>query len=175
MVLLAYDRDNDMVYAVKDYEKSDLTPAEHGYNIGQIVPPWCTGLNDPAGAGENMHTKEKTIDFLKNTSRLKLMTAHKANGTKDAMIDEIYSRHRSGKFKIMYAPQKTEEDGTVTPERGCTHLINEWRRYARDEKWNIIKKKDHTLDALFYALNGLSYARPHYQPRYEDTGGGGIF
>jgi len=159
MVLLAYDRDSKIVYAAKDYERSDVTPMEHGYNIKQLVPDWCIGMNDPAGAGENMHTKEKTIDFLKNTCKLKLVNAYKANGTKEATIDEIFTLCRSGKFKIMYASQKKNEDGTVTPERGCRHLMHEWRQYARDDKGNIIKKNDHTIDALLYALGGLRYAK----------------
>jgi len=165
-VLLAIDRDNDIVYAMRDYERSDLTPMEHAYNIKQMVPEWCVGMNDPAGAGENMHTKEKTLDFLKDTCGLTLINAYKANGTKEATIADIYMRYRSDKFKIMYAPAKKNEDGTTTPERGCRHLVREWRQYARDDKGNILKKNDHTIDALLYALGGLYHAVN--QSSYDD-------
>lgn len=144
MVLLTYDRDNDIVYVIKDYKKTELTPVEHGYNISQLVPDWCSGVNDPAGAGEDMHNKEKTIDFLKKTCRLKLVGADKSNGTKEATIDEVFTRLRSGKIKIVADL--------------CPNLVEEWRRYSRDDQGNIIKKNDHCIDAFFYALNKVKLA-----------------
>ena len=156
-VLLAYDRDKDIVYVVTDYKLSNATPTEHACNISRIVPEWCYGMVDPAGAGENMHTKEKTIDFLANRSGLYLMKAHKANNTKEATIDEIYERVRGNHFKIMYNNKRL----------GCHNLVTEWRQYARDDNGLILKKNDHCLDALFYALNGLGYARSETQYHYD--------
>ncbi len=156
-VLLAHDRDQDIVYAVADYKLSNATPTEHASNLSRIIPEWCTGMVDPAGAGENMHTKEKTIDFLQNRSGLHLIKAHKANNTKEAMIDEIYERVRGDRFKIF----------STTKGVGCRHLVTEWRQYARDDNGLILKKNDHCIDALFYALNGLAYARTETQFRQE--------
>jgi phage terminase large subunit-like protein len=165
-VLLAHDRDKDIVYAVADYKLSNATPTEHASNISRMIPEWCTGMVDPAGAGENMHTKEKTIDFLANRSGLYLVKAHKANNTKEATIDEIYERVRGDRFKIIYS----------TKGIGCRHLVNEWRQYARDDNGLILKKNDHCIDALFYALGGLPYARTQTQfyhdkaPRWQEAG-----
>ena len=156
-VLLAHDRDHDIIYAVADYKLSNATPTEHASNLSRIIPDWCTGMVDPAGAGENMHTKEKTIDFLQNRSGLSLIKAHKANNTKEAMIDEIYERVRGDRFKIFAS----------TKGVGCRHLVTEWRQYARDENGLILKKNDHCIDALFYALNGLAYARTETQFHHE--------
>lgn len=149
-VLLAYDRDNDFVYACRDYKLSNVTPSEHSSNMSRIIPfLGCYGMCDPAGAGENQHTKESTIEFLQNTCGLKLIKANKVNGTKEAVIDSIYERIRRGTFKIMYDPETNS---------GCTNLVKEWRQYSRDEKGQIIKKNDHCIDALFYSYNGLEHA-----------------
>jgi len=156
-VLLAHDRDNDVVYAVSDYKLSNATPTEHASNLSRMIPEGCIGMVDPAGAGENMHTKEKTIDFLQNRSGLSLIKAHKANNTKEAMIDEIYERVRGDRFKIFSSAKGV----------GCRHLVTEWRQYARDESGLILKKNDHCIDALFYALNGLAYARTQTQVHHE--------
>jgi phage terminase large subunit-like protein len=161
LVLLAYDRDRDIVYATADYKLSNATPTEHAANISQIVPGWCTGMVDPAGAGENMHTKEKTIDFLQTRSGLRLVKANKANHAKEAMVDEIYERVRGDRFKIFHSDRHNR--GT-----GCRHLVKEWRQYARDENGLILKKNDHCIDALFYALNGLPYARTEAQFQQEN-------
>ena len=157
-VALAHDRDKDIVYAVADYKLSNATPTEHAANISRIIPDWCTGMVDPAGAGENMHTKEKTIDFLQSRSGLRLVKANKANHAKEAMIDEIYERVRGDRFKIFW----------VDKGSGCRHLVTEWRQYARDENGLILKKNDHCIDGLFYALNGLPHARTETQNR-QDT------
>ena len=165
-VLLAHDRDKDIIYAVADYKLSNATPTEHASNISRIIPEWCTGMVDPAGAGENMHTKEKTIDFLKERSGLHLIKANKANNTKEAMIDEIYERVRGDRFKIF----------STTKGVGCRHLVTEWRQYARDDNGLILKKNDHCIDALFYALNGLAYARSptqFYREKVERWGEAG--
>ncbi len=156
-VVLAYDRDASVVYVVRDYKLSNATPTEHANNILSIVPDWCTGMVDPAGAGENMHTKEKTLDYLAEKAGLRLVKAKKTNSAKEAVIDEIYERVRSDSFKIFFT-----ENG-----EGCRHLVKEWRQYARDEDGLIIKKNDHCIDALFYALGGLPYARSLTEFAYD--------
>jgi len=149
-VLLAYDKDNDIVYAVKDYKLSNVTPSEHASNMNKLLPfEGCPGQVDPAGAGENQHSKESTIDFLINKSGLNLTRTIKTNGKKEAIIDGLYERIRGGTFKIMYDPMTN---------RGCVNLMQEWRQYARDDKGQIIKHDDHCIDGLFYAFDGLSRA-----------------
>ena len=78
----------------------------------------------------------------------KFVIADKAKGNKEATVDDIEMRCRSNKFKIFDT---------------CTEYLDEWRRYARDEKGKIIKKNDHCLDASFYALRQLGYAKTERQ------------
>ena len=145
-VHLAWDKDRDMIYAVSDYKLSNVTPSEHANNIRNRIVPFehCIGICDPAGGGENQHTKESTLDFFRNKCGLKLVNAVKVNGTKEAVIDSLYERIRNGTFKIMF-------DNTG----GCVNLVKEWRQYSRDDKGQIIKKNDHCIDALFYGFNGI--------------------
>ena len=147
-----------------DYKLSNATPTEHASNISRLIPDWCIGMVDPAGAGENMHSKEKTFDFLTERSGLQLVKANKANHAKEAMIDEIYERVRGDRFKIFWTDTSSPGKG-----RGCRHLVTEWRQYARDENGLILKKNDHCMDALFYALNGLPHARTETQ-FYQEQG-----
>ncbi len=107
-----------------------------------------------------MHTKEKTLDFLQERSGLHLVKANKANHAKEAMIDEIYERVRGDRFKIFSGNKGV----------GCRHLVTEWRQYARNENGLILKKNDHCIDALFYALGGLPNARTETQFYKENTG-----
>lgn len=148
-VLLAHDRDTNTVYVVADYKLNNATPTEHANNLLKIVPHWCYGMVDPAGAGENMDTRKSTIDSLETRSGLYLIKAHKVNNTKECTIDQIYELVRLGHFKIFYNAKGI----------GCCNLMLEWRQYARDKNGLIIKKNDHCLDALFYALNGLANGR----------------
>lgn len=132
-----------------------------------MIPEWCYGMVDPAGAGENMHTKETTIEFLQTRSGLHLAKADKTNRIKEAIIDSIYERVRGNLFKIFYSDKGI----------GCRSLVTEWRQYARDDNVLILKKNDHCIDALFYALNGLDYAwtfNQYYRsklPRRSQGGG----
>ena len=150
VVLMAHDRDNDIIYIVKDYKKSNITPVEHHNNLMHIIPDWVTGIADPAGGGEDQHTRESTLDFFRRMGR-DLVVASKTKGKKEAIIDEIEMRTRSGKFKIFDT---------------CTNYLDEWRRYSRDDKGKIIKQNDHTLDASFYALSGLHSAKTENAAMY---------
>lgn len=143
VAMLAHDRDKDIVYVVKDYKKSNITPVEHHNNLMHIIPDGIVGITDPAGGGEDQHNKEKTLDFFRRMGR-QLTVANKGSGRKESTIDDIEMRCRSGKFKIC---------------EGCTDFLTEWRQYSRDDKGRIIKKNDHTLDACFYALSSISHAK----------------
>jgi phage terminase large subunit-like protein len=148
-VLLAYDRDKDIVYVVKDYKKNNITPVEHHNNLMHIIPDWVIGAVDPAGGGEDQHNRESTLDFFRRMKR-KFVIADKTKGSKEGTIDAIEMRCRSGKFFIFET---------------CTDYLNEWRRYARDEDGKIIKKNDHCLDASFYALKKLKHAKTESQSK----------
>jgi len=141
-VLLAYDRDNDIVYVIKDYKKNGITRVEHHDNLSHIFPDWVMGICDPGGGGEDQQTRESAVDFLRNKGRT-IIIANKAKGKKEARIDDIEIRCRSSKFKIFET---------------CVHYLDEWRRYSRDENGKIIKENDHTLDASFYAISELGRA-----------------
>lgn len=141
-VLLAYDRDNDIVYVVKDYNKSGITRVEHYENLSHMIPDHVPLVCDPGGGGEDHHTRESAVDFLRNKGKT-VIVANKAKGKKEATVDEIEVRHRSSKFKIFDT---------------CDSYKDQFRRYSRDEDGKIIKENDHTIDASFYALRELKSA-----------------
>lgn len=159
-VLMAYDPDNDVVYVIRDYKKSGLTMSEHCDNLLKFIPSWCYAICDPAGGGEDQATKESALQFLSRHG-IHIVKANKAKMRKEAIIGEIEIRMRSDKFKSFET---------------CPFYRDEMRRYSRDEKGRILKENDHTLDASFYALAALSYAKtdplflPHMQPINSNRG-----
>ncbi|CAK9250933.1 unnamed protein product [Sphagnum jensenii] len=155
VVLLAHDRDEDIVYVIKDYKMSNLSLSAHAKNIKGMLPfgyhNTITGLIDPAGAGENQETKVQTTYALRVDHDLLLSKANKVNNAKEITINKIRERIHKGKFKMFYSVEKGLK-------KGCYNLLEEWRMYSRDEEGVIFKKNDHCLDALFYALRGLNMA-----------------
>ena len=151
-VLLAHDRDKDIVYVIKDYKMSNLNLSAHAKNIKNMLPDGqydaVYGLIDPAGAGENQETKVQTFTALRLEHNLLLHKALKINNAKEITINKIRERILKKKFKICHSV----ENGF---KKGCYNLIDEWRMYSRDEEGKILKKNDHCLDALFYGLGGL--------------------
>lgn len=137
-----YDPNEDSLIIDKDYLKSGLTTLEHINNINALIEPWWPGVVDYAGAGEDLRTLETAYNLMTSCG-LDLRKVKKENGSKEADISEILSRVRSGKIFI---------------SNTCVNLLREMTLYSRDEKNKIIKKNDHTVDALFYLVRSLKYA-----------------
>lgn len=150
-VLLAQDPDSLVTYVIKDYKLSGLTMAEHYDNIRQLIPEWVTCVCDPAGGGEDQSTKESALQFLQNRG-MKIFKADKTKKRKEAVIGSIEIACRSEKYKIFNT---------------CQGYIDEWRRYARDDKGRIIKENDHELDSSFYAFDKINsdFAANEYEIR----------
>lgn len=157
MVVIAHDRDNDISYVIKSYRKSNITISEHHQNIASLIEHWFPGISDPAGGGEDQMTREKYIDYFIRMG-LHLKKARKGKGTKETNVTDTIIRIRSGKFKIF---------------KSCTHLLEEFRSYSRDENGRIMKENDHCIDACFYALSDLGYAKSYvehfYAPQYTGS------
>lgn len=142
--LLAEDEEGS-IYMIKDYLATNRRLDEHAVNLRIMfsglpnIPLVC----DPAGGGEN-YEKQSALEYLRDTEKLNILVAEKANQAKNHAINKIYLLKRQNKFKIC---------------RSCVKALEQFDQYARDENNKIIKQNDHVIDACFYALNRINCAR----------------
>lgn len=142
--LLAYDLDNDKVYVKSSSLLSNATKSQHALNISKILPfPHCPVVIDPAGGGEDQRTQQNMADFLRNECGLNVFKANKGQYSVEDGIMQMMQAIEDDKLKIVY----NEADHT-----GCSNLIEQIRKYSRDDNGLIIKKDDHIIDAMRYAF-----------------------
>lgn len=136
-IWLAYDKDLDVAYAYSEYKRGEQPIDVHAMAV-QARGKWIPGAGD--AAAREGHSADSVLDLYKARG-LKLRLADKAV---DAGIQDVMSRLVTGRLKIFSTLQKT---------------LEEMRMYAYDEKQRIVKKNDHLMDALRYAVrSGLPIA-----------------
>ena len=139
-VWLAINPDTDIAYAYSEYAQSELSPQTHANNI-LTRGAWIPGVCDPAGQAGGQADGEALIEKYEAHG----LRLQKADNSVESGIQEVLERFQNGRLKIFST---------------CEGLLSERRMYARDEKGRVIKKNDHRLDALRYAVvTGLSIAR----------------
>lgn len=94
---------------------------------------WIPGVIDPASRGRSQVDGRQLLTMYRELG-LKLYEAENAVETG---INETWTLMVSGLLK-------------VTPN--CGNWLNEFRRYHRDEKGNILKQDDHLMDATRYLV-----------------------
>lgn len=151
-VLLAHDRDNKILYIIKNYLMSNITKSQHAFNLEKMLPfPQCPVVIDPAGGGEDQKTQQGMADFLKNECGMNIQKATKGKGSVELGITEMCEKILSDQLKIVYNPN----DHT-----GCSKLIEQIRQYARNDRNEIIKANaDHIIDAMRYGVTHLHLSK----------------
>jgi len=149
-VLLAID-ENNIARTVRNYQATGITKSQHAVNLESMLPfAGCPIVIDPAGGGEDQRTQQGMADFLRNECGLNVSVAEKGKGSVELGINLLCEKLLNSTLQVMY----NESDHT-----GCSILIDQMRRYARDDKGLIIKKNDHVIDAMRYAIWHLDLAR----------------
>ena len=144
-VWLAYDKDEDIVYVYADYKRGELPTEVHAASFRQRGA-WIPGVGDVAARDSG--------------SGVKILDQYRAQGVKVRLadkavyagIDAVYSRLMTGRLKVF---------------SNCQHLITEFRMYRYDDNNEIIKKDDHALDALRFAI--MSGLKISVSPKVEST------
>lgn len=153
VAFLAWDRENDIVYLTAEYKAGEVDISVHAGRLKmrlqamkQVSMP---GVGDYSGS--DVSTGAKILDLYK-AQGLRIQPANKVG--RDTGIQNIYERMETGRFKVF---------------KTCTMFLQELRTYAYDEKTlQIIKKDDHLLDAVRYAVtSGLALAEPPRQEKYR--------
>jgi hypothetical protein len=145
VVFLAWDKDNDIIYAYKEYSVSERTAAQHASTLMMMGCDWIQGICDPAVNQGSQRDGERLIDDYAKAG----LYLNKGKYAKELAIDTILDRIRTGRFKVFNTLKK---------------FMDEWRMYSRDDKGKIIKGRDHLMNALeFVMLDGLPLAKTKNQ------------
>lgn len=144
-VNLAWDRDGDCIYIVREYAEALTTPVVHAASIkpwGEWVPcAWPhDGLQHDKGSG------------------LQLAQQYRAQGLN--MLDDK-AEWPEGGFGVeagIMAMLDRMKTGRLKVFASCGGWIGEFRGYHRDNGL-IVKRKDDRISATRYALMMLRYAR----------------
>jgi len=131
-IWLAEDPADGTLYAYAEHYKGEAIPAVHTLSI-KARGDWIRGAIDPASRSRSQD-EGKQLFVTYATLGLHLVPAVNAV---DEGLYEVWSRLETGRLKLF------------------TTLVNtksEYRLYRRNEKGKVVKKFDHLMDALRYAV-----------------------
>ena len=144
VIFAAFDRDNDIVYFVDEYAKSELTPQVHSVDLIRKGCDWMPGVYDPAGRISSQKDGSKLVDLYRESG---LRYLNKASNSREEGAMKVLQRMQRGKLKIFKTLSVT---------------LKELRMYARDEDGKIKDGNDHLLDAMRYVImSGLGLSRSY--------------
>jgi len=141
---LAWDRDNDTVYVVACYRRSEAVPAIHAAAIkpwGSWIPvSWPhDGLQHDKGSGEQLAEQYKSHGLKMLPER----ATHPDGGNGvEAGLMEMLERMETGRFKVF---------------KGLTDWFEEFRLYHRKDG-KIVKERDDIMSATRYGVMMLRHA-----------------
>ncbi len=156
---LAQDPDSLAIYIYSVYKQEKAEPSVHAAGI-KSRGDWILGVIDPAAAGAGQIDGRRMIDMYTKLG----MHLGFADNSVEAGIYKCWELLSSGQMKVFAS---------------CKQWFQEYRSYARDEKGKIIKKDDHIMDSMRYAvMSGLARASAKpvpqsNQPRREYVRGAG--
>lgn len=152
-VLLAWDRDEDIVYVIKSKKERNMDALQHseiikgmGGNFGDRVPvAWPhDGVNSEKSSNQPLFKTylKHGVTMLSRTARYE----ENIGGAqpKEPIIMDIYERMRTGRFKVF----ETEGD-----------WLKEFRNYHRKDG-KIVLRMDDLMSATNYAMIDLRKAQP---------------
>lgn len=125
----AHDRDTDTVYLYDEYRGEKAPPVVHVESI-KSRGEWIRGVIDPASFGRGQRDGEQLIEDYKKLG----LDLSSANNRVEPGILEMYNRMSLGKLKVWSR---------------CVGFFEEIRLYRR-KNGQIVKEKDHSLDAGRY-------------------------
>lgn len=152
---LAHDRETDIVYVYSEHRRSKAQPPIHTAAV-KSRGEWMTGISETAGT--NAADGTRMIKIYRDAG-LKLRRVHKGQGAAGGFLESsimlIQDRLATGRLFIM---------------DNCVMLLEELRRYHRNEKGAVVEKVDDLIAALRYALTGLKHAKTEVESRGSISG-----
>lgn len=147
---IAWDRDADVVYLVKDYRHRQATPIFHAAALkawGSWLPwAWPHDGNNDTAAGENLSKQygDQGLGMLPERA-----TFPDGSNSVEAGLMQMLDRMLSGRFKVF---------------RTCGAWLEERRLYHRVDG-KVVKERDDAISASRYAIMMLRFAKVKPAPR----------
>jgi phage terminase large subunit-like protein len=163
-VKCAYDPESDVVYIVQTYREkgksvNEIAPFIRGASQGFIPTVYPhDGDNREKGSGKTLAElyREAGVDM---SMKFRNLDKDQSNFVEPGLVT-MDERLRTDRLKVF---------------RNCTPFIEEYRRYHRDEKGQIVKVDDDTIDAARYCSIMIPrYGRRRSQGSYTGTMSPGI-
>ncbi len=144
-VSLAHDTDTDTVYVIDEFGTDGLTaPAVIASAIKHRKGNKHPIMIDPASKGRSAVDGRQLIAEYRKEG----LDVRPADNAVEAGIHAVWERLSTGRLKIF---------------KHCTRILKEYEMYQRDINGKIVKKNDHFMDALRYAVMGIRQAKLIYQ------------
>lgn len=137
-IWVAKDPTTGIKYAYTEHYRGEAEPVIHARGI-KARGSWIPGAADPASRGRSQSDGRRLFYQYADTEENggQGLNLHLAVNSVEAGLYQIWSDLSSGRLKIFSI---------------LMSLLAEYRIYRRDEKGRIVKKNDHALDALRYAV-----------------------
>ena len=159
-VLLAWDKDNDVIYVIREYRKKGLKPPEHWMTLkrwGKYVKwAWPKDAAAEKGAGNQIIEMYKNEGMSATPVHAQYPKPPKQSGRKNDVV--VNSSAVSVERGVMDMQSRFDED-QLKVFTTCPMLMEELRQYHRNEKHIIVKEMDDLVDALRYGHMMLRFAK----------------
>lgn len=146
----AWDRDgSDCLYIHAEYYRGEVEATVHAAAI-KAHGDWLPGVCDPAAEAANQIDGRRFVDELRIKGGLKSLTLAEPKLVSSGIM-LVHDRFSTGRLKIF---------------RSCSNLLEERRLYRRDANGQIVKERDHLMDALRYLVtDGMRRMRTRPAPQ----------
>jgi hypothetical protein len=138
-VWLAHDRESGVRYLYSEHYRGEAEPTVHSSAIrgrGTWIPGWI----DPAAHGRSQVDGEKLITTYRQSiygEDLGEQMLKNADHAVEAGLYAVWELLTAGRLKVFSS---------------LSNWFEEFRIYHRDEKGQIVKKRDHLMDATRYLI-----------------------
>ena len=159
-VEVAWDRDHDVLYVLREYRKAGLGPAEHWLALkrwgARLRWAWSKDAMNIStgerGTGAQLMTlyRSEGMHILPHHAQFRRLTGETAKNTPGSVISVERGIHEM---------QLRFENESLKVFNSCPMVLEEMRQYHRDNDGKIVKSTDDLLDALRYVIMMLRYAR----------------
>jgi phage terminase large subunit-like protein len=148
-VELAWDRDKDVIYVIKDFGEREMTPlnASHSLKMWGTWLPWAWPHDGKQSGGKFDAKDQRTLRDIYHGHGMDMLTEHATfpdggNGVEAGIMDML-ERMQTGRWKVFSS---------------CIKWLAEFRTYHR-EGGLIVKLDDDVISASRYAYMMRRYAR----------------
>lgn len=135
----ALDREGDCLYLYSLHYQGKQEPSTHVAGI-RARGEWIPGVIDPASRGRSQKDGEQLLEIYRDLG----LTLIPADNSRESGLYEVHQRLATGRLKVF---------------KSLKPWLAEYRIYHRDEKGNVVKEKDHAMDATRYlVVSGIDVA-----------------